>query len=81
MGAASRRRLRPLDGAAMAFALAALGAAGPTWSRVPDPFAAQSAPVAAILKVAPSMTDLCPRAAVLRKDRDHLVRYVRLRKL
>lgn len=62
VGAASRRRLRPLDGAAMAFALAALGAAGPTWSRVPDPFAAQSAPVAAILKVAPSMTagDVAP---------------------
>jgi len=46
----------------VALTLAALGAAGPTWSRMPDPFVAQSAPIVIALKVTPSMaeTDVAP---------------------
>lgn len=62
MGASRRRRPQPIDGVALALALAAVGAAGPTWSRMPDPFMAQSAPLAVVLKVTPSMqeTDVAP---------------------
>lgn len=48
-------RVRPIDGVAAVLILAALGAAGPTWSRVPDPFLAQSAPMVVALAVTPSM--------------------------
>ena len=48
-------RLLPIDGVALVLALACLGAAGPTWSRVPDPFVAQTAPLVIALKVTPSM--------------------------
>lgn len=62
LGADQQRRLLPIDIVALALALAALGAAGPTWSRVPDPFVAQTAPIVVVLKVTPSMTsdDLAP---------------------
>ena len=55
VGAAGRRRLRPVDSVAAVFVLAALGAAGPTWSRIPDPFAAQSAPAVVVLAVTTSV--------------------------
>jgi Ca-activated chloride channel family protein len=62
VGTLSRRRLRAIDGVALALALLVLGAAGPTWSRMPDPFVAQSAPVVVALKVTPSMeeSDVAP---------------------
>jgi Ca-activated chloride channel homolog len=62
VGGAGHRRLLPIDGVAAALALVTLGAAGPTWSRMPDPFVAQSAPVVVVLKVTPSMdgTDVAP---------------------
>ncbi|MBY6002303.1 VWA domain-containing protein [Salipiger bermudensis] len=62
VGRAERRRLKPIDSTAAILILAALGASGPTWSRQPDPFAAQSAPAVVVLAVTPSMeeTDLPP---------------------
>ncbi|MFV0301461.1 MAG: VWA domain-containing protein [Paracoccus sp. (in: a-proteobacteria)] len=62
VGGAGSGRIAPIDGVALALALACLGAAGPTWSRVPDPFVAQTAPLVIALKVTPSMqgTDLAP---------------------
>ncbi len=57
VGRSERRRLWPIDGVAVTLSLLALGAAGPTWSRVPDPFVAQSAPVVVVLKVTPSMEE------------------------
>ncbi len=57
VGGAHRRHLVPIDGVALCLALASLGAAGPTWSRVPDPFLAQTAPLVVALKVTSSMTD------------------------
>ena len=62
VGASNGGRLRPIDGVALALALLAVGSAGPTWSRMPDPFVAQSAPVVVALKVTPSMEsdDIAP---------------------
>ena len=62
VGRAQRHRIRPVDGVMAMLVLTALGAAGPTWSRQPDPFAAQSAPVVVILAVTPGMeeTDVAP---------------------
>ncbi|MDW4497359.1 VWA domain-containing protein [Sulfitobacter sp. D35] len=55
VGGRESRRILPIDLVALGLVLAVLGAAGPTWSRVPDPFVAQTAPVVIALKVAPSM--------------------------
>jgi len=62
VGGNSRRRVLPIDVVALALLLLAVGAAGPTWSRQPDPFAAQSAPLVIALKVTPSMesADVAP---------------------
>lgn len=62
VGHHNRRRILPIDGVAIAIALAVLGSAGPTWSRQPDPFVAQTAPLVVVLKVTPSMTanDVAP---------------------
>ena len=62
LGTARGRRLMPIDGVALGLSCLALGAAGPTWSRMPDPFVAQSAPVVVVLEVTASMeaTDVAP---------------------
>ncbi|BES71353.1 VWA domain-containing protein [Marinobacter nanhaiticus D15-8W] len=62
VGSSGERRWQAIDGVALSLVLAVFGAAGPTWSRQPDPFVAQSAPVVVVLKVTPSMqqTDVAP---------------------
>lgn len=62
LGSDERRRVQPIDMVAVALILLVIGAAGPTWSRTPDPFVAQSAPVVVALKVTPSMeeNDIAP---------------------
>lgn len=62
VGGGRRRRIQPIDGVALALTFLALGAAGPTWSRHPGPFSAQSAPLVIALKVTVSMekTDVAP---------------------
>ncbi|MFC3612309.1 VWA domain-containing protein [Lutimaribacter marinistellae] len=62
VGKSARSRVQPIDGVAVALVLAALGAAGPTWSRMPDPFVAQSAPLVIALEVTTQMeeTDIAP---------------------
>lgn len=62
VGRAQRRRVLPIDSTAAILLLAALGAAGPSWSRQPNPFAAQSAPAVIVLAVTTGMeqTDLAP---------------------
>lgn len=55
VGRSGARRFLPIDGIALMLALAGLGAAGPTWSRLPDPFVAQTAPLVIALKVTESM--------------------------
>lgn len=62
VGAHARRRVQPIDGVCLTLVLLVLGAAGPTWSREPDPFMAQIAPVVVVLEVSGSMdaTDIQP---------------------
>lgn len=62
VGGSGRRRILPIDGVALVLGLAVVGAAGPSWTRQADPFAAQAGPLVVVLKVTPSMTatDLAP---------------------
>lgn len=62
VGSDAQRRVMPIDLVCVALALLTFGASGPTWSRQPDPFVAQSVPMVAALKVTPSMTadDVAP---------------------
>ncbi|MES0824317.1 VWA domain-containing protein [Ruegeria sp. SCP11] len=62
LGADDKRRYYPIDVAMIAAALIAIAAAGPTWSRNPNPLLADTAPLVIALKVTDSMedTDLAP---------------------
>ncbi|MDB6178363.1 VWA domain-containing protein [Paracoccus sp. Z330] len=62
VGQQRKGRLMPIDLVAVLMVLTSLGASGPTWSRVPDPFVAQTAPLVIALHVSPSMqaTDVQP---------------------
>lgn len=62
VGSDQRRRILPIDAAALFMILGALGAAGPTWSRIPNPLVAQTAPMAVILEASKSMEkrDIAP---------------------
>lgn len=62
VGGATRRRLYPIDGVMLAGVLLAFAASGPTWSRVPNPLVADTAPLVVALEVTPSMEtpDLAP---------------------
>ena len=55
VGNSGKSRLLPIDGVTALLCLLALGAAGPTWSRVPNPLVADAAPLVAVLKVSKSM--------------------------
>ena len=57
VGAHGGGRVTAIDTVAVMLLLVVVGAAGPTWSRMPDPFVAQSAPMVVVLKVAPSMEE------------------------
>ena len=65
VGAPKTRRIQPIDGVLLAAVLLALAAAGPTWSRVPNPLVADTAPLVVALKVTESMQtpDLAPTRA------------------
>ncbi|WP_108838628.1 VWA domain-containing protein [Tateyamaria sp. Alg231-49] len=52
------RRVYPIDGVALTLGLLVVAAAGPTWSRVANPLLAQTAPLAVVLKVTPSMENV-----------------------
>jgi len=62
IGGRSGSRLIPIDGVVITIVLLALAAAGPTWSRVPNPLVAQTAPLAVALNASDSMlsTDVPP---------------------
>lgn len=55
VGDRSYRRFYAVDGVALFVILAAIGASGPTWSRIPTPFVAETAPLAIALEVSKSM--------------------------
>lgn len=62
VGRNQKHLFRPVDGVVLTLLLLIAAAAGPTWSRQPNPLVAQSAPVVVVLKVTASMenTDLQP---------------------
>jgi Ca-activated chloride channel homolog len=62
VGTERRIRLLAIDGVAATLVLASLATAGPTWSRIPSPFVAQTAPLAVALATSESMlmTDIAP---------------------
>jgi Ca-activated chloride channel family protein len=62
VGSERRLRILAIDGVAATIVLASLATAGPTWSRVPSPFVAQTAPLAVALATSESMlaVDVAP---------------------
>ncbi|MBO9406272.1 VWA domain-containing protein [Shimia sp. R9_1] len=58
----TRRGVQPIDVIALVMLLLIAAAAGPSWTRAPAPFAAQTAPLVIALQVSPSMetTDVAP---------------------
>ena len=62
VGRGERGAILPIDGVTILGVLLALGASGPTWSKVPNPLIAETAPLIVVLKVTPSMEtpDLAP---------------------
>ena len=62
VGSDQRRRILPIDAATLFMILGALAAAGPTWSRIPNPLVAQTAPMAVVLEVSKNMEkrDIAP---------------------
>lgn len=55
VGGNERSRWQPVDGAAIVLALLIVATSGPTWSRVPNPFLSQTAPMMVALEVTRSM--------------------------
>jgi Ca-activated chloride channel family protein len=57
-----RGRIQPVDGMALALLAIALAAAGPTWSKIPSPWFAETAPLVIAVEVSDSMrsNDLQP---------------------
>ncbi len=62
VGETGRAQIQAIDGIAAVLALLTLAVAGPTWSRVPNPLLAQTAPMVVALEVTRSMEapDLAP---------------------
>ncbi|MEP2783967.1 MAG: VWA domain-containing protein [Pseudoruegeria sp.] len=56
------KRFQPIDIVALVLLCTALGASGPTWSRVPNPFVSQTAPLVVVLDVSTTMEsdDIAP---------------------
>lgn len=57
LNASRKVRLQTVDLATIVLALLVAAGSGPTWSRVPEPFASQTAPLVVVLQVTPSMTE------------------------
>ncbi len=55
VGDTGKRRIYAIDGVAAFLVLITVATAGPTWSRLPNPLLAQTAPLVVALKVTPSM--------------------------
>jgi Ca-activated chloride channel family protein len=55
VGGGEHRRFQPVDGVVLVGALATIAAAGPTWTRVVDPFAPESPAMAIVLEVSETM--------------------------
>ena len=73
VGVQGRRRVRPVDGAALALGLAAIAAAGPTWRREPPPFAQDQAALVVALDLSATMSasDVAPSRLERAKQKVH----------
>jgi len=62
VGSTAPRWIYPIDGVALLGILLAIAVAGPTWSKLPNPLVAQTAPLVVVMKVTASMEtpDLAP---------------------
>jgi Ca-activated chloride channel homolog len=62
VGSNQSQRFLPIDGVMICGLLLVLAVAGPTWSRIPNPLVAETAPLAVAMKVSESMeqSDLAP---------------------
>lgn len=62
VGGSRQLKLLPIDGIALILVLLSMAAAGPTWSRIPNPLVANTAPLAVVLNLSQSMesTDIAP---------------------
>ncbi|WP_298981840.1 VWA domain-containing protein [uncultured Roseibium sp.] len=62
VGSQSKQSIRPVDSAVLVLSLLVLAAAGPTWSRIPNPLVSDTAPLVVALKVTKSMmqVDIAP---------------------
>ena len=62
MGGRNVRRITAIDGVALTIVLLSIAVAGPTWSRVPNPLVAQTAPLAVVIEVSETMLskDIAP---------------------
>jgi len=62
VGSRGKRKIYPIDGVSICLVLLSLAAAGPTWSRIPNPLIAETAPLVVALKVTETMEtpDLAP---------------------
>lgn len=67
VGSSKTARISPIDGVALTLLLTTLAAAGPAWTRKPNPLVADTAPLVVALKVTDSM--LTPDLAPTRLDR------------
>lgn len=67
------RRITPLDTVATGLLVLSIAASGPSWSRVPAPFAAQTAPIVIALEVSDSMLaeDMAPSRLERAKQKIH----------
>lgn len=79
VGAGARHRALPIDGVVAVLVLAAVGAAGPTLSRQPDPFAAQAAPAVVVLAVTPSMEEADVAPSRLERGKQKIRDFLELR--
>ncbi|MEM9393127.1 MAG: VWA domain-containing protein [Pseudomonadota bacterium] len=62
VGDSDKRTFYPIDGVALVGVLLAIAAAGPAWTRLPNPLVSETAPLVVALKVTESMetSDLAP---------------------
>ena len=58
VGDDGKQRIYAIDGVAFSIALLSLAVAGPTWSRIPNPLVAQTAPLAIVLDVSETMLEI-----------------------
>jgi len=79
VGGERRRRLKPVDTVTLAVMLLTIAAAGPAWTRVPNPLLAQTAPLTIVLEVSESMEKRDVAPSRLERAKHKIVEILELR--